>query len=510
MAIVDKLKAIGDAIRYKTGKTELMNMDQMALEIRDLKSDNGLLADIFNKTISGDLILSTDIKKIPEYVLRDLNITSVSGEGVITIGSNSLIGCDSLTAVSFPNLKYINSTEEQTTFSSISTTISGQITDLSFPELIKFDGYFDCCESLKTFNAPKLQYISRAFYKCSQIEELNLPSLIYVGTPSYMLYNCNKLKRLSVPMWETAILDGQSTVSKNLEYLDISAVKVATQGEDFRYVGANAENFELIAPQLTEVGMGAFANSGISDLETQLPALANISGPTTMTTSNPGAFQECLKLTKISLPDFEILASGAFYKCSNISYVDLPNTVQLRTSSLGYIGTNSETIEFNIPNLVSINGSALVGVKGIVDTTKQFPKLAEVGSFGLSACPDLEIAAINDAPEDIVDCFVGYASFQGCPKLRKITIGKQDHIESSAFYNCSALDTVILKSDTIIPSNDSNIFTGTPIRDSETSGYIYVPAALVESYKSATNWTIYADKFRAIEDYPEITGGTTA
>lgn len=39
------------------------------------------------------------------------------------------------------------------------------------------------------------------------------------------------------------------------------------------------------------------------------------------------------------------------------------------------------------------------------------------------------------------------------------------------------------------------------------TGYIYVPAALVDSYKAATNWSTYADQIRAIEDYPDITGG---
>ena len=39
------------------------------------------------------------------------------------------------------------------------------------------------------------------------------------------------------------------------------------------------------------------------------------------------------------------------------------------------------------------------------------------------------------------------------------------------------------------------------------TGYVYVPSALVNSYKSATNWSTYADQIRAIEDYPDITGG---
>jgi hypothetical protein len=54
-------------------------------------------------------------------------------------------------------------------------------------------------------------------------------------------------------------------------------------------------------------------------------------------------------------------------------------------------------------------------------------------------------------------------------------------------------------------SNKTNIFASTPIASG--TGYIYVPAALVDSYKGATNWSTYAAQIRAIEDYPEITGG---
>ena len=37
-------------------------------------------------------------------------------------------------------------------------------------------------------------------------------------------------------------------------------------------------------------------------------------------------------------------------------------------------------------------------------------------------------------------------------------------------------------------------------------GYIYVPRALLESYKTTTNWSYYADSFRAIEDYGGLEG----
>ena len=49
-------------------------------------------------------------------------------------------------------------------------------------------------------------------------------------------------------------------------------------------------------------------------------------------------------------------------------------------------------------------------------------------------------------------------------------------------------------------------FGGTPIASG--TGYIYVPSTLVETYKTATNWSTFANQFRALEDYT-VDGTTT-
>ncbi len=37
MALIKKLEAIGDSIREKTGKTDLLTLDNMAAEIKEMK-----------------------------------------------------------------------------------------------------------------------------------------------------------------------------------------------------------------------------------------------------------------------------------------------------------------------------------------------------------------------------------------------------------------------------------------------------------------------------------------
>ena len=98
-------------------------------------------------------------------------------------------------------------------------------------------------------------------------------------------------------------------------------------------------------------------------------------------------------------------------------------------------------------------------------------------------------------------------SFMGCSKLEKIDFDVLEEMKDADFYQCSALTAVIIRSPAVCTMSTSNAFKSTPIASG--TGYIYVPAALVDSYKAATNWTKYANQIRAIEDYPDICGGTT-
>ena len=98
-------------------------------------------------------------------------------------------------------------------------------------------------------------------------------------------------------------------------------------------------------------------------------------------------------------------------------------------------------------------------------------------------------------------------SFLGCSNLAKIDFDVLEEMKDADFYLCSALTAVIIRSPAVCTMSDSNAFQSTPIASG--TGYIYVPAALVDSYKAATNWSVYADQIRSIEDYPDICGGTT-
>lgn len=94
---------------------------------------------------------------------------------------------------------------------------------------------------------------------------------------------------------------------------------------------------------------------------------------------------------------------------------------------------------------------------------------------------------------------INFRAFDGCTRLTTVDFPAVTSISSQVFQSCSQLKSLILRSETAATLNNSSAFSGSGV--SSGTGYIYVPKALIEGYKTATNWSAYASQFRALEDY---------
>lgn len=131
--------------------------------------------------------------------------------------------------------------------------------------------------------------------------------------------------------------------------------------------------------------------------------------------------------------------------------------------------------------------------------TANLPSVTSLGSYAFYQCTGLETVKLPKLTS------VSTQAFYGCTKLEHADCGQLGNIPAQTFSACSALTELILrKTSSICTLSNVNGVNNSPI--GKGTGYVYVPVALIETYKTANNWSTFASQFRAIEDYPEICG----
>ena len=92
---------------------------------------------------------------------------------------------------------------------------------------------------------------------------------------------------------------------------------------------------------------------------------------------------------------------------------------------------------------------------------------------------------------------IGDHAFNSCSALKSADLIAVTELGTGAFGYCTSLISLLLRSETMCSYDgylqSSSIESG--------SGYVYVPAALVDTYKAASGWKNHANQFRALEDY---------
>lgn len=99
-----------------------------------------------------------------------------------------------------------------------------------------------------------------------------------------------------------------------------------------------------------------------------------------------------------------------------------------------------------------------------------------------------------------------YASFMSCSALKEAIFEKVPIISGEVFRKCSALTVLVLGASKVCTLANANSFSDSSIASG--TGFVYVRDNLVESYKTATNWSTYAAQIKPISElqttHPEI------
>lgn len=235
----------------------------------------------------------------------------------------------------------------------------------------------------------------------------------------------------------------------------------------------------------------------------------------TITTVNDYAFAYIRSLTSVNLPNATYLGPNAFWYCEALENINLNNVIIVERSALSHTGATV----ISLPKATTIYGSAISGNSNLI--TVSIPSVTKfIDNYSFAHCPNLVSVDMNFpmvGGYDFYNCSSlksakiklnsnNYVSgvFNNCSSLERVEIDDGYMIGSYFFEKCSLLKQLIIRKKTKrVALQNSTIFENTPIATSTTEGFIYVPDDLVESYKTATNWSTYASKIKGISELGE-------
>lgn len=233
-----------------------------------------------------------------------------------------------------------------------------------------------------------------------------------------------------------------------------------------------------MAAAITNLPTGG-SGGGSSDIEDGLimGTLTNYEN-TRVTKIKRGCFVGSNTLATASFPNVIEVGIDAFQYCSALTQVSLPKATTIRYSCFEEA---SKLSTVNLSNVQTVESAAFIRCSSL--KTINLPQVKELLSN----------------------------TFYSCTLLEKADLGSCQRFDGQTqFGKCAKLTTLILRGNAVCSASyPVNSYTGalgdTPIANG--NGYVYVPKVLVDEYKKATNWVEIAGRIRAIEDYPEITGG---
>ena len=426
---------------------------------------------------SGSLVNIT----IPESVAYEgltFNVTSIGDKAfykctslasvtisnsVTSIGDYAFCNCTSLISATIPySVKSIGDYAFCNCTSLTSVTIPDSVTSIG-------DHAFDCCTSLTsvTISDSVKSIGDYAFSSCENLTSVTIPgSVTSIGRSTF--YNCTSLTSIdyngTVSQWKS--IKGYGNVSKIIKCKDgivgngntviIDNLKYKIYDDTASLVGYVDTPENLMIPKSFWYDGYTFKVSSIG----------------------VEAFYNCTSLTSVTIPNsVTSIGSSALSGCSNLKSVNYNGTKAQWKSISGYgnvsqiikctdgIYANSNTIiidsvKYRLNDDYTAEVISYSGTPGNITILESVTyegltfKVTSIGSSAFSNCTSLKSATIPDSVASIGD-----SAFSGCTSLTSVTIPNSvESIGDNAFQNCSSLTSATIGNN--VTSIGSSAFFG--------------------------------------------------
>jgi hypothetical protein len=199
------------------------------------------------------------------------------------------------------------------------------------------------------------------------------------------------------------------------------------------------------------------------------------------------AFYGCARLNQDALPSrVKSIGNYSFYKCTEMALEELPYGI-ISIGSHAFDGCSKLALTELPDGLTKISTYSFRNCKNLALTA--LPQgITEIGTYAFSGCANLALTCL---PETVTS--IGTNTFYNCSSLEKMTMHERiTNIGNNAFSGCGSLKFFICLAET--PPT-----LGTGVFNKISNLVITVPAASLEAYKKAGNWSDIKDKIIEID-----------
>ena len=249
----------------------------------------------------------------------------------------------------------------------------------------------------------------------------------------------------------------QPPVGNYIQFEDkaVEAICVANWSSDG--IGLTEED----AAKVTDIGIIFSGNNEITSFE-EFRYFTGVQKIGHKENETYGAFKGCTNLRSIALPDScYSIGYEAFGDCKSLTSIAYGNVTEI--GSRAFRNCTSLGGELSFPYLTTLKGD---------------------GAFAnCSALANIDIPSAEN---------IGPHTFYMCTSLGVVELLVVTGIGNAAFHSCTNLQSVLVRTSTP-PTLGSNVFYGSTCP-------IYVPDASLEAYKTAVNWSAYADRIHPLSE----------
>ena len=357
---------------------------------------------------------------------------------------------------------------------------------------------FDTNSYVQTVNLPDCYEVKNdAFNGCSSLSQVNLPMCIRIDSAAFR--NCSSLSQVNLPMVKTigqSVFGACSALSSLTLCMDVywtipfgtrtyggtpivnesSSASIYVRSDTYS-LWISSKLWSSISSKFVSVPVSgpalSFSNGLLSGMTkaiaSDFTSYLSVSKSDITGVSLPECryidkqtFQS-FNLTQVSLPKCEYIGNQTFQDCSSLTQVNLPKCE--------YIGNQtfqncSSLTQVSLPMCSHIDDEAFWGCDFLSDIS--LPLCEYIGSSALLAC-----------------------------SLTQVNLPMCSYIGSNAFWNCVYLSSITIGYSGVCSLSYEG-FMYTPITDG--TGSIYVPASLVDAYKSAPNWSQFSSQIFPISE----------